>query len=142
MKSYKNNKIAKDNKIANAQNNFNISKSQYLIAMNNFNKAKIQYFAELDYLFNIASTSEDYSKAFEVLQRIQNKGDDWTKGQTKNKLKKRLLCGFGCQQNINEARKLIEEAAKLGHSHARIWSNQYHLIDDFGASEVIKNKMV
>ncbi|CAG8809283.1 5661_t:CDS:1, partial [Gigaspora rosea] len=55
---------------------------------------------------------------------------------------KRLLGGFGCQQNINEARKLIEEAAKLGHTHATIWLNKYRLTNDFGASEVIRNKMM
>ncbi|CAG8775888.1 19501_t:CDS:2 [Dentiscutata erythropus] len=78
--------------------------------------------------------SEDYKKAFEVLQKIQNEGDNLTKSKIKNKLGRRLLGSYGCKQNINEARKLIEEASNLGHTHARVWFNKYRLINDFGAN--------
>ncbi|CAG8741709.1 14786_t:CDS:2 [Gigaspora margarita] len=120
-------KAYKDNQIANAEDKFN--------------NAKRQYFVAIDNLFMVASASEDFTKAFDVLQRIQNEGDNWTKSQTKNKLAKRLLGGYGCTKNINEARKLIEEASNLDHTHAKAWLNNYRLIDDFGASEVIKHKM-
>ncbi|CAG8677888.1 23748_t:CDS:2, partial [Dentiscutata erythropus] len=82
MKTYYNN-----NKIQNAEKNFDIAKNQYLNAV--------------EILFIAASASEDLTKAFE--------------------------------QNINEAQKLIEEAFNLDHTHARVWLNNYRLINDFGA---------
>ncbi|CAG8724010.1 13499_t:CDS:1, partial [Dentiscutata heterogama] len=56
------------------------------------------------------------------------------KSQIKNKLGRRLLGGYGCKQNINEARNLIEEASNLGHTHAKVWLNNYNSNNDFGAS--------
>ncbi|CAG8854165.1 44082_t:CDS:2, partial [Gigaspora margarita] len=82
--------------------------NQITIAENKFNIAKRQYFDAIDNLFKIASASEDLIKAFEVLQRIQN-------------------------EDINKARKLIEEASNLGHTHAKVWLSAYHLTVDFGA---------
>ncbi|RIB08080.1 hypothetical protein C2G38_2045470 [Gigaspora rosea] len=121
-------KTYKDNQIANAENKFNIAKRQYLDAIDN--------------LFKIASVYGDLIKVFEVLQRIQNEGDDQIKSQIKNKLGKRSFGCYGCKQNINEARKLIEEASKLGHTCAKVWLKNYRFINDFGASEVIKNRMI
>ncbi|CAG8843897.1 38623_t:CDS:1, partial [Gigaspora margarita] len=52
------------------EENFNTTKRQYFVAMHNI---KRQYLVKIDKLFKIASTSEDHSNAFEVLQEFKIK---------------------------------------------------------------------
>ncbi|CAG8442708.1 hypothetical protein C2G38_2193374 [Gigaspora rosea] len=107
-----------------------------------FDNAKNQYLAAIDKLFKVACASDDHAKAFKILEKIQDEGDNRTKGTIKFKLGILLLGGFGCTKNINEAQKLIKEASKHGHTHASVLVKTYNSSADFGASVVIKDKMV
>ncbi|CAG8792451.1 2325_t:CDS:2, partial [Racocetra fulgida] len=85
---------------------------QKLAAKNQYLAAEKQYLAAIDKLLKVACASDDHTKAFEILQQIQNEGNDQTK-----------------------------EASRLGHTHARVWANIYNSSDDFGASVVIDQNM-
>ncbi|CAG8489339.1 13086_t:CDS:1 [Racocetra fulgida] len=107
-----------------------------------FKKAENEYIKSLNETFKVACASDDYESAFKLLQLIQNKGNNFTKSQVKNKMGMRLLGGFGCQQDIEQARKLITEASNLGLTSASAWISLYGSKLDFGASEVIGRNMI
>ncbi|RIB07337.1 hypothetical protein C2G38_2214725 [Gigaspora rosea] len=107
-----------------------------------FVKAEKSYIKNLNETFKVACASDAYELAFKVLQLIQNEGNNFTKSQVKNKMGMRLLGGFGCKQDIEQARELIEEAKQLGLTSARVWISRYGSKTDFGASEVIRYDFV
>ncbi|CAG8458047.1 2053_t:CDS:2 [Racocetra persica] len=53
-----------------------------------------------------------------------------------------LSLGFGCDQNITMAQKLLQDSSGLGFRPATIWINSHQKEIDFGASEAIKKNMI
>ncbi|CAG8623549.1 7654_t:CDS:1, partial [Dentiscutata heterogama] len=107
-----------------------------------FEEAENEYNRQLNKTFKVTCALDNYKTAFEFLQSIQNKGNNFTKSKVINKIGMCLLGGFGCKQNIAQGRELIKKASTLGLTSATTWVNQYNSRSDFGASEVIRCKMI
>ncbi|CAG8819411.1 7900_t:CDS:2 [Gigaspora margarita] len=119
---------------------------KFYISKKNYEKAKKEaeeeYNEALNKTFKVASASDDYKTAFEFFKLIQNEGNNFTKSKILYKIGIRLLGGIGCKKDISQGRELIKKASELGLTSTSIWINKHGSKNDFGASEVIRSKMI
>ncbi|CAG8717435.1 11099_t:CDS:2, partial [Racocetra persica] len=119
-----------------AKSKFNETKSQYQKTKSK--KTHTEYIKATNDLYKAAYYLSNHTETFEILQKIQNEGNEETKGIIKFKLGRMYLGGFVCKKNIFEGLRLTIEATRNGHTNTRAWVNNYDSSDDFGASIVIK----
>ncbi|KAF0480821.1 cytochrome P450 [Gigaspora margarita] len=137
--------IEQDNKknqtkpISNFSKKFYDAKKNYETAKK---EAEDEYNEELNKIFRITCALDNYEKAIEFFELIQNEGNDFTKSKVLYKIRKRLFGGFGCEQNITKGRELIKKASSLGLTSASVWIKQYESKHDFGASEVFSRNLI